>query len=103
MKNQDWFDEHDDEIVSLLDEHLSKGFFAAIKQVCDRQKTAVAPVRDAEGSQMLTEKPAIVSRWREYFSNLLNCPAIAREEALASVNQYPVHEDMVNPPTLEEM
>ena len=48
---------------------------------------------------MLTEKPAIVSRWREYFSNLLNCPATAREEVLASVNQ----EDMVNPPTLEEI
>ena len=33
----------------------------------------------------------IVSRWREYFSDLLNCPATAREEALASVDQYPVH------------
>ena len=52
---------------------------------------------------MLTEKPAIVSRWREYFSDLLNCPATAREEALASVDQYPVQEDMANPPTLEEI
>ena len=52
---------------------------------------------------MLTEKPAIVSRWREYFSDLLNCPATAREEALASLDQYPVHEDMANPPTLEEI
>ena len=52
---------------------------------------------------MLTEKPAIVSRWREYFSDLLNCPATAREEALASLDQYPVQEDMANPPTLEEI
>ena len=52
---------------------------------------------------MLTEKPAIVSRWREYFSDLLNCPATAREEALTSLDQYPVQEDMANPPTLEEI
>ena len=53
------------------------------------QKTAVAPITDAEGSQMLTEKPAIVLRMREYFSELLNCPTTAREEVFASVNQYP--------------
>ena len=63
------------------------------------KNTAVAPIRDAEGSQMLTEKPAIVSRWREYFSDLPNCPATAREEALASLDQYPVQEDIANPPT----
>ena len=48
---------------------------------------------------MFTDKPAIVSRW----SDLLNCPATAREEALASLDQYPVQEDMANPPTLEEI
>ena len=52
---------------------------------------------------MLTQKPAIVSRWREYFTDLLNCLATAREDALASVDQYPVQEDMANPPTLEEI
>ena len=52
---------------------------------------------------MFTEKPAIVCRWREYFSDLLNCPATAREEALASQVQYPVQEDMANPPTLEDI
>ena len=39
----------------------------------------------------------------EYISNLLNSPATAREEALASVDQYPVQEDMANPPTLEDI
>ena len=52
---------------------------------------------------MLTEKPTIVSRRREYFSDLLNCPTTAREEALASVDQYPDQEDMANPRTLEEI
>ena len=60
-------------------------------------------IRDAEGSQMLTEKPVIMSRWREYFNDLLICPATAREEARASVDQYPLQEDMANPPTLEEI
>ena len=44
-----------------------------------------------------------MSRWREYFSDLLNCPATAREEALASLDQYPVQEVMANLPTLEEI
>ena len=82
-----WWDKKADELQQLADENSSNGFFAAIKQVYGPQKTADAPIRDAEGSQMLTEKPAIVSRWREYFSDLLNCPATAREEALASVDQ----------------
>ena len=54
-----------DELQQLADGNSSKAFFAAIKQVYGPQKTAVAPIRDAEGSRMLTEKPAIVSRWRE--------------------------------------
>ena len=98
-----WWDKKGDELQQLADGNSSKGFFAAIKQVYGPQKTAVAPIRDAESSQMLTEKPAIVSRWREYFSDLLNCPATAREEALTSLDQYPVQEDMANPPTLEEI
>ena len=73
---------HVDEQQQLADEHSSKGFFAAIKHIYDPQKTALLPNRDAEGSQMLTEKPAIVSRWRKYFRDLLNCPTTAREEAL---------------------
>ena len=52
---------------------------------------------------MVTEKPAIVPRWREYFSNLLNCPATAGEDVLASVDQYPLQEDMANPPTLVDI
>ena len=149
-KHQAWFDENDDQILSLLNERrrthdallpqqtrnrkqhyancnlqtklqlmqnawwdmnynseltkiLQKEFFAAIKQVYGSQKSVVAPIRDAAGSHILTEKPAIVSRWRKHFSDLLSCPATAREEALASVNQYPVQEDMANPPTLEEI
>ena len=98
-----WWDKKADDLQQLTDGNFSKGFFAVIKQVYGPQKTAVAPFRDAEGSQMLTEKPAIVSRWREYFSDLLNCPATAREEALASIDQYPVQEHMANAPTLEEI
>ena len=37
------------------------------------------------------------------FGDLLNCPATAREEALASVNEYPVQDDMAYPLTLEEI
>ena len=44
-----------------------------------------------------------MSRWREYFSDLLNCPATAGEKTLASVNHYSVQEDTANPPTLEEI
>ncbi|KAI0212570.1 hypothetical protein LSAT2_002517, partial [Lamellibrachia satsuma] len=67
------------------------------------QKTAIAPVRNAEGSQVFTEKPEIVSRWREYFSELLNRPTTATEEALAMIEQHPTQEDIANPPTLEEI
>ena len=38
-------------------------------------------IKDEKGSQMLTEKPVIVFKWREYFNDLLNCPATAREAA----------------------
>ena len=93
-----WWDKKADELQQLADGNSSNGFFAAIKLVvCGPQKTAVAQIKDAEGSQLLTEKPAIVSWWREYFRDLLNCPATAIEEALASVDQYPVQEDMANP------
>ena len=56
-----------------------------------------------EGLQILTEQSTVVSRWREFFSDVLNCRTIAREEALASINQYPLQEDTANSPTLEEI
>ena len=98
-----WWDKKADELQQLADENSSKGFFAAIKQIYGPQKTAIAPVRDAEGSQVFTEKPEIVSRWREYFSELLNRPTTATEEALATIEQHPTQEDIANPPTLEEI
>ena len=52
---------------------------------------------------MFTETPEIVSRWREYFSELLYRPTTATEEALATLEQHPTREDNANPPTLEEM
>ena len=52
-----------DELQQLAEGNSSKGFFAAIKQVYGPQKTAVAPIRDTEGSQVLTDNPAIVFRW----------------------------------------
>lgn len=98
-----WWDKKADELQQLADENSSKGFFAAIKQIYGPQKTAIAPVRNAEGSQVFTEKPEIVSRWREYFSELLNRPTTATEEALATIEQHPTQEDIANPPTLEEI
>ena len=85
-----WWDKNADELQQLADGNYSKGFFVAIKQVYVPQKTAITPITDAEDSQVFTEKPATVSRWREYFSDLPNYPATARGEALASVNQYSV-------------
>ena len=98
-----WWDKKADELQQLADENSSKGFFAANKQIYGPQKAAIAPVRDAEGSQVFTEKPEIVSRWREYFSELLNRPTTATEEALATIEQHPTQEDIANPPSLEEI
>ena len=78
-----WWDKKADELQQLADENSSKGFFAAIKQACGPHKIAVASIKYAESSQMLPEKPAIVSSWRKYFSDLLNFPATAREEVPA--------------------
>ena len=96
-----WWDKKADELQQPADENSSKGFFAAIKQIYGPKKAAIAPVRDAEGPQVFTEKPEIVSRWREYFSELLNRPTTATEEALATIEQHPTQEDIANPPTLK--
>ena len=98
-----WWDKKADELQQLADENSAKGFFAAIKQIYGPQKTAIAPVRDAKGSQVFTEKPEIVSRWREYFSKLLNHPTTPTEEALATIERHPTQEDIANPPTLEDI
>ena len=49
-----WWDKIADELQQLADGNSSKGFFAVIKQVHGSHKTAVVPIRDAGGSQMLT-------------------------------------------------
>ena len=52
----------------------------------DKKADELQQLADENSSKVFTEKPEIVSRWREYFSELLNRPTTATEEALATPN-----------------
>ena len=71
MKNR-WWQEKAAEIQSLADKKDIHGFYKAVKQVYGPPRNTSNPLRSADGSTLLKDKQAILTRWAEHFSELLN-------------------------------
>ena len=60
------------EIQDLLDRNDSKAFFALLREVYGPQGTCLDPVKSVDNNVLHTHKNAIMERWREHCSLLLN-------------------------------
>ena len=56
-----------------------------------------------DGTTLITDKPAILNRWAEHFSAVLNRPADINAEAIARLPQVETNTDLDRAPRKEEV
>nr|VZI34301.1 unnamed protein product [Spirometra erinaceieuropaei] len=61
-----------------------------------------APLLNADGNTLLTEKTQILQRWAEHFRGVLNRPSVISDAAIERLPQVETNVDLDLPPSLQE-
>ncbi|CAH1266354.1 Hypp3340 [Branchiostoma lanceolatum] len=80
-----------------------RAFYEALRAIYGPTHRIQAPLRSADGSQLLTDKPAILHRWSEHYGNLFGDRRQVQEESIMRIPQHEVRVELDNTPTQEEV
>ncbi|BHF63558.1 hypothetical protein SprV_0200655200 [Sparganum proliferum] len=97
-----WTARKAEEIQGYADRNEWKNFFSAIKAVYGPPTKGTAPLLNADGSTLLTEKTQILQRWAEHFRGVLNRPSAISDAAIDRLPQVETNADLDLPPSLQE-
>ena len=92
-----------EELQSMADNHNYRGLFAGLKDIFGPMSNAVAPVKTADGSKLLTDLQDIRVRWKEHFNNLLNQERSAHPDACKQLKRKPTRNELCGEITMEEL
>ena len=67
------------------------------------QSSSTSPSFSVDGTTLITNKTAILNRWAENFSTVLNIPADINAEAIALLTLVETNSDLDRPPSEEEV
>ena len=98
-----WFSNKADEIQGYADNHDTKRFYDALKNVYGPQPSGYSPLLSADGSRLIAEKKQILERWAEHFNQVLNRPADINEEAITRLPQVQINRDLDIIPSVGEV
>ena len=99
----DWWNSKSQELQRLADFHDYQGLFAALRAINGPCSNAVAPVKSADGSVLLTNMKDITGCWKEQFPNLLNQQGTADERATSQMCVCTPKDDLCIPIMMEEL
>ena len=99
----DWLNSKAKELQRLADVHDYQGLFAALRTIYGPCSNAVAPVKSADGSVLLTDLKDITGHWKEHFSNLLDQQGTADERATSQMCVHTPKDDLCTPIMMEEL
>ena len=80
-----------------------KRFYDALKAVYGQQSSSTSRLLNVDGTTLITDKPAILNRWAEHVSAVLNRPAYINAEAIVRLPQVETNTDFERPPSEEEV
>ncbi|BHF63686.1 hypothetical protein SprV_0200668000 [Sparganum proliferum] len=91
-----------EEIQGYADRNEWKNFFSAVKSVYGPPTKGTAPLLNAEGNTLLTERTHILQRWDEHFRGVLKRAPTISDAAIAHLPQVETNVDLDLPPSLQE-
>lgn len=101
IQNQWWLD-HAKEMEQHAERRDSRSFFQSVKFIYQRRQSGMSPINDEDGKR-LSDKGAILARWKRHFSALLNQPGTVDHSVLDDIPQEELLTELETPPTLEEI
>ena len=103
MQN-DWFRNKSEDIERHAASNNSKEFYRSLNAIYGRQPSAgSAPMMDAKGEHLITDKGKILERWGEHFDNVLNRPSSINAETINSLPQIGMNPSLALLPTLDQV
>ena len=102
VKN-DWLEAKAQQIQLLADKRDIQAFYVAVNEVYGPTSSGAMPIRSKDGQTLYTDKKAISERWREHFTELLNCPSLVDEQAIDQLEQLPIITELDLQPSLDEV
>jgi exonuclease III len=98
----EWYTKKSHEIQAYADLNDSHGFYEAVKTLYGPSSRSQAPVRSADGANLIKDRQQILERWGEHFSILLNKKNPTNPEILESIPTLPSIPALDAPPTFHE-
>ena len=80
-----WLREKTEEFQSYADRKDMKKFHDALKIFYGPKSSGATSLLSADGSNLLTDKEAILEKWAENFNSVLNRPSCNRQTGATSV------------------
>jgi hypothetical protein len=102
-KKQEWENEKLTQLQMDFEEHRNRTYYKEVKEIKTGFQPRINVHSDKEGN-MLADRTAVLNRWAEYLSNLLNKDIEdgsegSQQKGVENING----EDIVPEPTLEEV
>ncbi|XP_046976400.1 uncharacterized protein LOC124542503 [Vanessa cardui] len=98
----EWWQNKIEYIQWLADTKQLGEFFGGIRKLVGNSHRVSVPIKSTNGT-LLVSKEDVLNRWSEHFNNLLNVDRLADFEYLRTLPELPKREDLVQPPSLQEV
>lgn len=87
----------------MADNHNYRGLFAGLKAIYGPKSNAVAPVKSADGSKLLTDLQDIKARWKEHFNSLLNQEGSVHPDTCQQLKKKPTRNELCGEISMGEL
>ena len=101
MKSR-WWEKKAEAIQTAADKNDMKAFYSGLKEIHGPRIKQTTQLLAADGETILNDKNQILDRFAQHFSHLLNVPSNIDYEALNSVKQRPIVQNLDTKPSYQE-
>jgi len=102
MKNT-WWENLAQDLQTAADTHDMKSFYDNLKKAYGPRDVHSAPVRSKDETTLLTNQSDTLQRWAEHLNSVLNQPSTFDHTVLQEIPQWPISENLADPPSLSEV
>ena len=98
-----WWNKKAEEIEKFGECNNLQGLYFALKTVYGPKANSVAPAKNADGTQLFTDKRKISDRWKEHFYHLLNQEGNVDNDATDHLTARETKMHVNDPITMEKL
>ena len=99
----EWWSEKARKLEDLAACNDTKGFYNGLKEIYGLRANTIAPIKNKDETELITENDRIIERWKEHFKDLLNIEGTIEEEILNNLQREPAVPELDEEISMEEL